>query len=399
MGLETHIAIVGTGDVVLNRYVRGLSAAREHGLPVVVEQVFGLASIMEVQPLLQALGLAVQAYKVLPAEPEAAAAYIHQHLSSDVLPVLAVPTDLHVPLASRLIRAGRRVVIEKPLTTDAGEFALLDTDPTLSGLFNWFPLAYYLLEKGLPLAALMCASLRQPAVLDLLHPRVSPHVLEGWCRELGAVQGLEACLLEGAGTAAVLDHRPWVLTRSGGGNTWETMFHLFSMMALIPGGDMTLLDSSRGCVTPAGMTGGALASPYADTAHYVKARIGSVDCSLLTAKAVSPQAHQRWARLRTHGGEVFMDFESCTLSADLPSGRVQLALKDRRPYWAQFALVHAWHERRYAPPREIYRRGFRFTSQAWSAGATQTCLAYPHGADLDLLGYCLGRPLGDCFRR
>lgn len=357
---QQPIAVIGAGDVVRTRYLAGLATQRR----------LRLAHVLSLE---ETCAIDVD-YTRLPDDVPTAARVIADRVPADWPIVIATPTPTHVPYGIALAQTHRRLVIEKPLTTSSTTRARFEATVGPPGS-RWFPLAYYLLEKGLPLLPLLQPELRVAAVLDLLSPGASPDELQELRRALGDLRRITGCIFEGRGGASSLLARPWVLRPGGGGNTFDTFFHLACVLASAAGGPVTDL-----VVRPALADGYPAGS--AETATLVTGCLGGVGLALGAAKHVSAGAHERWIQLEFDGGQLRMDFETCALQGQVRGHRdVALRLADPTPYAAQFALVGAWLDDPALPlPRDVLRRALTFCERVARASEAGVQTRYERGA-------------------
>lgn len=370
--IERALAIIGVGDVVRHRYARGLLATAERH-PLEARWIFDVREPTE--PLPPPLDRAT--FVGVPPSPEQAAAIVRRHVPPDHPVVIATPTPTHVPWALTLLPTHRTLAIEKPLCTTADELLAFDRALATHG-GRWFPLAYYLLEKGLPLLALLAAEQRHPATLAQLSGPLGR--LAETRRALGPVRRVEACILEGRGTAGTLTHRPWVLGRGGGGNTWDSLFHLTCLLAAatdLVGLEVTSTEAAR-----VRHLGDDPTAAEGDTAHRCRLALrGGVEATLFAAKAVAPDSSERWMTIDFQRGRAHMDFESTTLRVEQPRGTIELRLRDRTPYATQLALLAGWlDDPAMALPLAIYRRALTAHRRIHAASAATPLRGYAAGS-------------------
>ncbi len=339
-------AVIGAGDVVRGRYLAAFDAQDELELRWIFDVV-------------DPFGGREPRLRRIPDSPSAAVAQIRSAVPTHAIIIIATPTPLHLPYTRLLAPTYPWLSVEKPACTSVSDLDALDAHCRQAG-GAWFPLAYYLLEKGLPLMLVSGRGLNGREHDDLVVGDV------GHCRRLtsrlGPLRAIRGCIFEGAGTAGQLDERAWVLSSGGGGNTWETLFHLTSLVAALTDGEITVEE-----VRPAR----ADQSPgHLDTANWVRGRAGSVRFDIAAAKYIAVEDDQRWLVAEYDNGTVTADFESCSVEVGAKNGHATLRLRRELRYATQLALLAAWREgHTRALPYRMYRRATELTQAVAGAGA------------------------------
>lgn len=376
------LAIIGAGDVVRNRYARGLERlATESGIGV--GWVFDITPVDDWGPHLAATAFRRARFQRLPENLDHGAKLIAATVPPTAAVVVATPTLTHIPYAVRLIGSHRCVVVEKPLSPSLQERAAFYAAVAERGA-RFFPLEYYLLEKGLPLFLSAQAAFRRREYLDLVTPVQSADTFRSVAAELGRPTRVRACILEGQGPAATLSHRPWVF-RSGG-NTWETLIHLTCLLSAIFDGDLDGLRIKRSYVSRVDGLEVENAAGLVDTAHLVHGEIAGAEIVLVAAKNISPSAHQRWFEVEYRRGLARMDFETSEFRAVVPSRGIDLSLRlrDRTPYVTQFTLLERWlADDRLPLPILLYERAMQAHQRIHDAGLAVPIHSYRPDASVN----------------
>jgi len=372
-----RMAIVGAGNVVRQRYSMGLASLYAAGFPLSVEALFSLDDEESMEPLLEQGPFKQAFYRRLPGDPREGARIISDCLPPEVVPVIATPTAFHVPYALELLPVFHQMAIEKPLCLDVALEAQFEEAIQAQGA-RWFPLSYYLLEKGLPYTWLQG---------DWATPALAPLFLKGSLasgepisirRLLGRCTRLEACILEGRGDAGSLGHRPWVLSPAGGGNTWETLFHLVALLAMTWPDQTVRIKSTRRALCTSWVS---LADGWdaADSARGVVLEGEGFTARLMAAKGISAKDHQRWLVAEYEHGRLFMDLETRRLTLHGPVRTDGLELRWQAPYETQFRLLWHWLQAGISLPLGAYRKALRLTAAIQRRDCEESCCLYPSG--------------------
>lgn len=299
------VVLIGCGQVSRRRIVPALKVLDSEG-------VFALRHVVDILPVDDMATLSEFAplrprFHQIAAQPGALARLLQQPEFASAAIVVATPTPWHVDHACAALAASCPVALEKPLC--ASTHALDE----LAGCLQhhdgrlFFPLGYYLIEKGLPLLALARSGRLTPAQLDCLQGLA----VNDWAAlrsELGAVSSVTGMLREGH------DERGWVHADGAGGHTLETFSHLVAMM--LPWIDEPILeDAAVGFTSPGG---------GAQTETTIFARFRSpagADVRLACQKDCQPHLRQRWLRVGFEHGSAMMDLETGLLTVE--TGRVR----------------------------------------------------------------------------
>lgn len=338
----TYLTVIGIGDVVRNRYISALKTE-------IIRNDLRITNLIDIKPKSEILSDSKQKllskscfYQLPDTNPETLLSLLEEKGLSDQPVLIATPTKFHVPYATKLLQAGISVAIEKPYAVNFKDINIFDTFVCKNGLRNVFLFSYYLLEKGLPLFAISKGKEIHPAYLPYLTPSVGINQLAQIRAALGEIKNIYGVLLEGIGSSGSLQHRPWVLDPTSGGNTLETFYHIMSL--IIP-----FIKSSK----PVKIEEVNLAI-HKKTKHYYKENYGSQPAETLTCakirineickarlicgKYVSPEAHQRWIAIEFEKGRLFADLEEKKVIVYNNVGILKLNLKYKEKYVTQFCL-------------------------------------------------------------
>lgn len=339
----TKITIIGAGDVVQNRYLGAAKAVNQ-------EYDFNITDIIDVRSpstlsselYSKGLDRTIRLHQLLDTSPDGLIhLLVNKGLSAHPV-IIATPSLFHVPYGFALLKHGMKVCIEKPLAVNELHVTQFDQAIQQLGTDRVFLLGYYALEKGLAAFVLANSGNVPRAYLDLLEPSLDPQQIAEIRSCLGQVRQIRGVLLEGAGTAASLNHRSWVLTNASGGNTVETFYHLVCM-ALPFFGDKSAIkfadvELSRHRLTSQWFYK-ELGEDAAETLTVVKLYTDeSVEARLVCAKYVPKNLHERWMEIEFEHGRAFADFESGVLQIEGRNIQLSIGLRYNTKYFTQFAL-------------------------------------------------------------
>lgn len=371
---KTSLCIIGAGEVVRERYSRGLATAKNLS-NFRVDWICDILPEAYLTSTLQHFSDAVY-IQVSPSISQAANQII-QTVPPDAVVVIATPVQLHIPYALLLLGKYRLIAIEKPLTNSEQQYTALES---LSNQLNcsWFPLAYYLIEKALPYLLLMRSDFRISPYLDLVEPKIELQRLTELRNDLGYPRKIVGCILEGIDSAGSLDRRPWVLTPEAGGNTWETLFHLTCLIAVSidqASKHFTIEQSYKGIVRE--VISNFSGFEPEDTANLVHLTTEQTSATIFAAKYLSAESHQRWLKIECEGGEVVLDFSNAAMVVETKNDKVNYQLCDPTPYATQFSLLNEMVKNpTMLIPENIYRDAFRLNSQIYEFSKSKVSQPY-----------------------
>lgn len=285
--------------------------------------------------------------------------------------VVATPSSTHYDYYCLMKQMNCICAIEKPATIDLYKYKKMRSDSFgKDNSPDWFPMAYYLLEKGFPLLYLLndevSTSGNYSGLVEVTG--VAPAwISKNGCavkmlREaLGQVKEFRGLILEGSSSNA-LHQRFWVLENGGGGNTWETLFHLVTMVCTaksfnskVSGEDFSL--SVNSSVFHKFDLGGR--KVFGDIGSYVSLKVPEGEWMIGTSKMVDAALNSRSVEILTENNFIIsMDFESCELKV-VKDNEVQLRIKNKllRKYELQMTLLRRWlnsKDRQMYLPMKIY---------------------------------------------
>lgn len=387
---KINLCIVGAGEVVRDRYSRGLNTSHNKSV-FCVRWLYDVLPEIEALPTLKYFPDAV--YRQIPLSITEASHQIIKEVPSNAVIIIATPVHLHIPYALNFLDKFHLVAIEKPATNSKEEYHALEQMCYQCGC-SWFPLAYYLIEKALPYLILMQKEFRIKPYLDLIEPQFEPERLSELRKDLGSPRKFIGCILEGIGSAGTLNNRKWVLTPEGGGNTWETLFHLSSLVAVTPEEALepcAIAQSRRGIVRSIISELNIPPHELEDTANLVNFNVGQLSAIIFSAKYLSTASHQRWLRLECDGGEVVVDFSNASMVVETKNDKIHTQLIDPTPYHTQFALLSAKVINPDMPlPWDVYREAFKINKQIYDCAQQKVPQDYEQGLDVQTLVHQIG---------
>lgn len=333
--------IIGAGDVVQSRYVDGLRVMRER-------DILGVGCIVDVRPSnevrVSLAGLDVfETADVCQLEDASPYGLVELLRRLDLLGrpvILANPTPFHVPYASALLDQGAFVGIEKPYADNTAAIANMDATVKRHGTGRIFLFGHYALERALALRVLGAGGKVDRTYLDSLTAELSHDDWYEIRHQLGNVRRIWGRILEGRGKAASLDHRPWVLSPTGGGNTLETFYHLSCMLLwVLPSErihirEVTLMRNHEANERFRAQYG----TDASETFTAVSLRVGNlVEANLIAAKYVPERLDRRSMLVEFEHGTAFVDLKTAVLRIQ-STHTIDIALKWPQRYATQFQL-------------------------------------------------------------
>jgi hypothetical protein len=347
------LTMVGAGDV-LRRYVAAIAALDER-------YSLRIADIVDVRPAAETREAAAQAGCPSDVRVHEMRGTAVEDLDAtlaaipDQPAVIATPMRYHVAYATRVLDRGLFAIVEKPYAHRRDDLERFDRAVARHGTDRLFLMGYYALEKGLPLLVLARGGDVDPVYLAGLTPEVPKARWAEVRASLGRVRSVSGCILEGRGTAAVLEARDWILDLEAGGTTVELFYHLVCLgWHFWEGCDIqleqvVLLRDSLAARWYEGRSG----RPAGETFTAVRLRIGEHGSATLVAGKYVPESlHQRWLRVEFEGGTAAADFEARTLAVDSDAGRLDAALAPCPAYTSQLRIL-AEKLRRASVPTEL----------------------------------------------
>lgn len=285
--------------------------------------------------------------------------------------VVATPSSTHYDYYCLMKQMNCICAIEKPATIDLYKYKKMRSDSFgKDNSPDWFPMAYYLLEKGFPLLYLLSEEVSESdgysglvEVTDVAPDWISKNgcAVKMLREALGQVKEFRGLILEG-GSSNALHQRFWVLENGGGGNTWETLFHLATMVCIaksfnskVSGKDFSLSVESR--VFHKFDLGGR--KVFGDIGSYVSLKVPEGEWMIGTSKMIDAGLNSRGVEIVTENDFVIsMDFENCELKV-VKDNHVQLRIKNKllRKYELQMTLLRRWlnsEDRQMYLPMKIY---------------------------------------------
>lgn len=305
---------------------------------------------------------------------------LYQRSSQPDIWIIATPTPSHYEYFRLLRDFGIPCAIEKPAVNCSTQYKdMRANDFGKDQSTHWFPMAYYLLEKGLPLLLLLDRAFSEDCnYKSLVHIDFTNGGYQSLSRvrdHLGKIVDVSGLIMEGE-TSNALTHRRWVLEREGKGNTWETLFHLVCMVFVAnhynrvhfnTGHTVALQDAHRYTFDIDGK------ESYGDIGAYVSLKCGDDPNSrwrIATAKMVDSTLNMRHVQINFDSEfSLMMDFEACKLT--LYSGSTHkkvvltIRLKLQRKYQTQMELMKRWlHTKHTMPlPMRVYDEALLLTEK------------------------------------
>lgn len=336
---KPSIGIIGNGEVVKKKYLPLLASTQD------------FRSVEVVGADKQHAGYSASALGTVIFDKVA------YHTDPPDIWVVATPTPTHFDYYQLVRSLGCKVAVEKPATADLTRYLLMRGDDfNKNHSRNWFPLAYYLLEKGLPLLMLLNedfakdASYNKLIDIEVNWQKKDSGNLDKIRTGLGHIVTFKGVIFEGTSSNS-LAHRAWVLQKNGGGNLWETLFHLTCMSAVAAEYNSRYQGSSQTL---------GIKSLHRFT-YDIEGQVseGDIGCFaelnagqqlpwlIATAKGVSEMLNKREVCLTFSSGYVaVMDFSTSTLKLFTDNSRqskvLTLSLKCERKYHTQFMLMRDW---------------------------------------------------------
>ena len=370
-----NLCIIGAGEVVKKRYSNGLIASK-NAQEFCVRWLYDILPEKEITTTLKYFPKAK--YTQISESIKKAGEHILKETPPDAVVIIATPTPTHIPYALQLIDRFCLIAIEKPATNSLETLINLENKCFQVGK-SWFPLAYYLIEKALPYLVLMKKELQIPPYLNLLTPRLTSKQLTELRSDLGLPRKLVGCILEGGDTSSGhLDDRKWVLTPKAGGNTWETLFHLSSLITTTSSFSEEKLNipySYRGVIEEIGINDNS--NILEDTAHLTCIETDKLSSIIFSAKYLHPDSCQRWLKVSCEGGEVMVDFSNAAMMIETKNQKVHYQLIDKTPYAAQFSLLSERHRNPKMPlPENTYKKAVKLNQNIYDFGKTKKTNRY-----------------------
>lgn len=390
--------IVGAGDVVQSRYVHGLRVMHERDL-------LGVGCVVDVRPSSKVrcalAGLDVfETAKVRQLKDASPYGLVELLRGLDLLGrpvILANPTPFHVPYASALLDQGAFVGIEKPYADNTAAVTSMDATVKRHGTGRIFLFEHYALERALALRVLGAGGEVDRIYLDSLIPELSHKDWYEIRHQLGDVRRIWGGILEGQGKAASLDHRPWVLSPAGGGNTLETFYHLSCMLLwVLPSErihirEVILMRNHEANERYRAQYG----TDASETLTAVSLRVGNlVEANLIAAKYVPESQDRRWMLVEFEHGNAFADLKAPSLRIQ-STHTIDIALKWPQRYATQFQLFVEKVRRHSAPSEfELFRQALLLTLDIREAGLAKNKGTISEYATEDIDEQLIARWLG-----
>lgn len=346
-----NIGVIGYGEVVKNKYLPLLTKNHE----------FGTVKVLDLD----------EEKNINETHAEACRRILS--LSEDMpdIWIVATPTYTHYEYFSLLKSFGAVCAVEKPATNNLSHYKIMRARSRgLNQSYEWFPMAYYLLEKGLPMLSLLDDSLTNDknynGIVDFISYKDSWISIEDVRKDLGGITEFKGVILEG-GNSNSLVQRAWVLSDEGGGNVWETLFHLVCM-ACVANSYNKSVDGTTGNLDIEKV------SRYKFDLHGVQV-VGDIGAyvellpansndeipwKLATAKMVDESLNKRHVELTFAGGYTsVVDFDKCNMTIYEESSKeivAKISNKLFRKYETQMLLLKRWLEsdRKMSLPMNIY---------------------------------------------
>ena len=166
--------------------------------------------------------------------------------------ILSPPAE-HVKQLERAVSLNKTIFVEKPFAVDVD--GLWRVDQAIQTNPRVYFSDFYVDVRGASLVRAFGSHLDEN---DWVAPRI--HTIEGkafsggWREQLGPVVSVDASLLEGEGEAGVVEIRPWLRERDGGGVLLDLACHLLALYFALFDSALSILDVRLG-IHPAGSSG------------------------------------------------------------------------------------------------------------------------------------------------
>ncbi len=335
----TRVSFIGFGEVVKTKYLPLLSDLDGFGeyevLDLDAERVSGESHI-------EACNRIVRTTKDRP----------------DVW-VVATPSSTHYDYYNLMKQMNCICAIEKPATIDLSHYKSMRSESFGENTSSdWFPMGYYLLEKGFPLLYLLNDEISEledySELVDVKDIAPAWHSKSGCdfkkLRDaLGQVKELRGLILEG-GSSNELRQRFWVLDNGGGGNTWETLFHLVNMVSIAKSFNSRFDDEQLQLHIKSRIFHKfdlGVKKVIGDIGSYVSFGENG-EWKIGTSKMIDKRLNRRSLEILTENNFIIsMDFEKCELKVvkkEDSERSIQIRIKNKltRKYELQMVLLKRW---------------------------------------------------------
>ena len=171
---------------------------------------------------------------------------------SDVIFILSPPAD-HVRQLERSVALGKAVFVEKPFAVDLDGLRRVDQAIQINP--RVYCSDFYIDVRGASLVRAFGSRVDENGWVASRIQHVDGKALSADLRErLGPIRSVDASLLEGEGEAGIVDSRPWLKERDGGGVLLDLACHHLALYFALFNSALSLLDVRLG-IHPAGFTG------------------------------------------------------------------------------------------------------------------------------------------------